>query len=141
MREKLADAGGEVGVKPGKDVRQPLLEVDAVLPAGGREAGEDGHRDDADPAPREEPVPPPQAERADDVPAGAVKVKIFDACQFISKVSLRCLKRWLFGSSAISVSQSFRSTVFSMFRRRPHSNLRKTSLPSFSQAAVLPTAS
>ena len=41
MRERLADAGGGVGVRPGEDVRQPLPEVDAVLPAGGREAGED----------------------------------------------------------------------------------------------------
>ena len=47
MWERLADAGGGVGVRPGEDVRQPLLEVDAVLPAGGREAGEGGHRDAA----------------------------------------------------------------------------------------------
>ena len=58
MWEKLADAGGGVGVRPGEDVRQPLLEVDAVLPAGGREAGEDGHRDAAALAPHKEPVPP-----------------------------------------------------------------------------------
>ena len=70
MWEGLADAGGGVGVRPGEDVRQPLPEVDAVLPAGGREAGEDGHRDAAAPAPHEEPVPPPQAERADDALAG-----------------------------------------------------------------------
>ena len=71
MWEKLADAGGGVAVRPGEDVQHPLLEVDAILPAGGREAGEDSHRDAAALAPHKEPVPPPQAERADDVPAGA----------------------------------------------------------------------
>ena len=51
MWEGLADAGGGVGVRRGEDVRQPLPEVDAVLPAGGREGGEGGHRDAAAPLP------------------------------------------------------------------------------------------
>lgn len=43
MRQQLAKTAGGQAVEPEKDIRQSLLEVDAILFADSRETGEDGH--------------------------------------------------------------------------------------------------